>query len=81
MSPRDIPKYLGQKLNSIRSNKGYTLDEMAEALGMKAKSRRSRVFEWEKGTRQPSLRILLQYAKIAGVSTDKLIDDNQILVF
>jgi len=79
MSPKTIPDNLGKKLKMIRKKNGYTLDAMAEKLGMEGISRRSRVYEWEIGTRQPDLKILLQYARMADVSTDELIDDEQKL--
>jgi transcriptional regulator with XRE-family HTH domain len=76
MSPKQIPKHLGKKLRSIREWKGWSLDEMAEAVGKKDPSRRTRVYEWEQGIRQPDLKTLLAYAKIIGTSTDILIDDD-----
>jgi transcriptional regulator with XRE-family HTH domain len=33
------------------------------------------ISEFESGKREPSLLVLLAYAKMAGVSTDRLIDD------
>jgi hypothetical protein len=45
-------------------------------LGRTEASRRARVYEWEEGTRQPDLLTLLAYARIAGISTDVLIDDD-----
>ena len=75
MSPKTIPDNLGKKLKMIRKKSGYTLDAMAEKLGMEGASRRARVYEWESGSRQPDLNILLLYARIADVSTDVLIDD------
>ena len=35
--------------------------------------------QFEKGTREPSLLVLLAYAKLAGISTDLLIDDGEDL--
>ena len=75
MTPKGIPQRLGVKLRAIRLHKGYTLEQMAEAVGKTGASRRTRVHEWEKGTRQPDLACLLAYARLAGVSTDALIDD------
>ena len=72
---REIPKRLGEKLKAIRQKKGWTLEQMAEAVGRTDASRRSRVWEWEEGMRQPDYASLLNYARIAGVSTDDLIDD------
>ena len=72
---RDIPKRLGEKLQAIRLHSGWTLDQMAEAVGRTDVSRRSRVWEWEQGMRQPDYTSLLTYARLVGVSTDDLIDD------
>jgi transcriptional regulator with XRE-family HTH domain len=75
MVPKSIPKRLGKKLRAIRESRGWTLDQMAAALGREDASRRARVYEWEAGVRQPDLPTLLAYARLAGVSTDVLIDD------
>ena len=40
-----------------------------------------RVSEWESGRREPNLMILLQYARVAGVTVESLIDDNLDLHF
>ena len=76
MNKEDLPKNLGTKLRAIRISKGWSLDKMAEALGRKGSSRRSRVHEWENGLRIPHPNVILAYAKIAGVTTDELIDDD-----
>jgi transcriptional regulator with XRE-family HTH domain len=76
MSSKKIPNKLGPKLREIRKHKGWTLDQMAETLGKTGVSKRTRVYEWEIGIRQPDLGSLLIYAKLIGVSTDVLIDDN-----
>ena len=79
MSGKRIPEYLGRKLKAIRLSYDLTLDQMAEKLGMESVSRRSRVFEWENGLRQPDYFTLLRYAKLAGTTTDVLIDDSEAL--
>lgn len=75
MSTQKAPKKLGNKLQAIRLYLGYTLEEMAVAVGKEGKSRRARVYEWEKGIRTPDYRCLLAYARLANASTDELIDD------
>jgi transcriptional regulator with XRE-family HTH domain len=75
MSPRQLPKYLGQKLRAIRESNGWSLDQMADAVGKTSSSRRTRVYEWEQGKRQPDLASLLAYAKLASVTVEVLIDD------
>jgi transcriptional regulator with XRE-family HTH domain len=79
MAPKPIPKRLGEKLQAIREHRGWTLDQMADAVGKTGTSRRTRVYEWEKGLRQPDLLALMAYAQLAGVSTDVLIDDDRYL--
>ena len=75
MTAKEVPRKLGSKLKAIRLHLGYTLEQMAEAVGKRGRSRRTRVYEWEAGTRQPDFPALLAYARLAGVSTDVLIDD------
>lgn len=77
---REIPLRLGTKLRAIRLHLGYTLEQMADAVGKTGASRRTRVHEWETGKRQPDLSCLLAYAQLANVSTDVLIDDRLDLV-
>jgi DNA-binding XRE family transcriptional regulator len=79
VTAKEVPKRLGAKLKAIRLYLGYTMDQMAEAVGKRDQSRRSRVYEWENGIRQPDLASLLAYARLAGVSTDVLIDDESEL--
>lgn len=75
MSSQKEPVMLGRKLKDIRLYLGYTLDEMAAAVGKEGKSRRARVYEWENGVRVPDYSCLLAYARLVDVSTDDLIDD------
>jgi len=80
MSPKQIPRRMGDKLRAIREAHGWSLDQMAQALGKTGNSRRTRVYEWENGERQPDLVTLLAYARLVDVCTDVLIDDGQELV-
>ena len=71
---RPQPKYLGKKLRAIRTEMlGMSQTEMSKALGLKVDY--SAVSQYELGTREPPLPILLQYARLVGISTDVLIDD------
>ena len=73
-SAREKPRKLGKKLKHIRVVElGLSQTEMAEALGLKINY--SAVGQYERGTREPTLPILLKYARLVGVSTDILIDD------
>jgi transcriptional regulator with XRE-family HTH domain len=46
---------------------------MAKALDLKVNY--AAVSQYERGTREPSLLVLLKYARLIGTSTDVLIDD------
>jgi transcriptional regulator with XRE-family HTH domain len=75
-SYRSRPKKLGAKLKLIRLRLGLTQPEMIKELAVKAEPLYpSGISEYERGKREPSLLVLLKYARLAGVSTDVLIDD------
>lgn len=74
---RPQPARLGRKLLRIRK----ALDLSQEQMAKKLTSRRAPVYpthvsEFERGLREPSLLVLLRYARLAGISTDVLIDDD-----
>lgn len=79
---RAKPKKLPGKLLAIRQHLGYTGQEMAAKLSdNEIKVQRTDIPRFEKGIREPSLIILLKYAKLVETSTDNLIDDNADLSF
>ncbi len=75
-SYRERPKQLGRKLALIRRRLGLTQPEMIAELGVKGEPLyASSISLYEQGKREPPLLVLLRYARLAGVSTDVLIDD------
>jgi transcriptional regulator with XRE-family HTH domain len=79
---RTQPKKLSHKLKAIRLQLGLTQEEMVKAL--KKHARREQlvvgyISRFENGKREPALPVLLAYARLAGVSTDALIDDRMKL--
>ena len=70
---REKPKRLPRKLLLIRKRLGISQSEMAKALKLKAAY--TAVSGYELGTREPSLIVVLRYARLAGISTDVLLDD------
>jgi len=51
---------------------------MVKALDYTASPlRAAQISQFESGRREPPLMLLLAYAKLAGISTDALIDDRQ----
>lgn len=75
-SYRERPKKLGRKLKQIRLDLGLTQPEMIARLGVKSEPlHAASISQYETGKREPPLLVLLKYARLAGVSTDVLIDD------
>ena len=74
-APRRKPERLAEKLKQIRLALGLSQDGMLERLGLAEEFFRSRISAYELGNREPPLTVVLQYARLAGVSTDVLIDD------
>jgi transcriptional regulator with XRE-family HTH domain len=72
---REKPARLGEKLLQIREALGLSQSELLSRLGLSERLNRDDVSKYERGVREPSLPVLLRYARAAGVSTDILIDD------
>jgi len=70
---RRRPKNLHRKLLAIRKKLDVSQTEMARLLDLDVAY--TAVSGYELGTRQPDLLVLLKYARLAGISTDVLIDD------
>ena len=76
-SRRQQPARLAAKLKEIRMKLDLTQEQLANHLQkVKGGLQPGHVSEYETGKREPSLLVLLAYAKLAGISTDALIDDS-----
>jgi transcriptional regulator with XRE-family HTH domain len=73
--PREKPERLAGKLLTIRQELGLSQTEMLKRLEADDRMVYSRISEFESGKGEPSLIILLEYARAAGVCVDVLIDD------
>ncbi len=73
--PRFRPKRLAEKLLQIRHSLGFSQNGMVKHLGLAGLISQNAISAFERGTREPQLPILLQYARAAGVWVDVLIDD------
>ncbi len=51
-------------------------NELILSLGMKNNLNREEISKFERDLREPSLIIILAYARLIGISTDILIDDD-----
>lgn len=68
-------EHLAGKLLRIRQALGVSQSEMLRRLGFEEVLDYKRISEYELGKNEPPLAVLLAYARLAGVSTDVLIDD------
>jgi len=74
--PRQRPRRLAAKLRQIREAFGLSQSEIVKRLGVEDMIAFSQISEFETGKREPSLIVLLKYARLAGVCVDSLIDDD-----
>ena len=77
--PRIKPERLAEKLREIRLALGLSQAEMCRRLEVEDLIVFKQISAYEMGKREPPLVILLQYARVAGVYVDVLIDDKMDL--
>lgn len=66
---------LAEKLLQLRLTLGLSQSEMLRRLGYEDVLTYHRISNYELGTGEPPLPVLLRYARVVNVSTDVLIDD------
>lgn len=66
---------LPEKLLQVRLALGISQTEMLKQLGAEDMIVYNRISDYELGRREPPLPILLQYARVASIPTEVLIDD------
>lgn len=74
-SSREKPERLAEKLLQIREALGLSQADIVNRMGLTERLNRDDISKYERGLREPSLLVLLRYARVANVSTDVLIDD------
>ncbi|HEX8285810.1 MAG TPA: helix-turn-helix transcriptional regulator [Pyrinomonadaceae bacterium] len=72
---RQRPERLAEKLLQIRLGLDLSQSDMLRRLELEDVISYKKISDYERGEREPSLLILLQYARAAGVCVDTLIDD------
>jgi transcriptional regulator with XRE-family HTH domain len=72
---RQKPERLAEKLRQVRLSLGLSQSELLRRLDAESLLALSQISEFETGRREPSLLLLLRYARLAGVPTEVLIDD------
>lgn len=73
---RPKPVRLTEKLLRIRTALGLSQNGMLNQLGLADTLFRSSISSYELGASEPPLPILLQYARLAGVCLDVIVDDD-----
>jgi transcriptional regulator with XRE-family HTH domain len=72
---RRRPTRLAEKLLQIRKALGLSQNEMIRCLGLEDELIQGTISAYELGNREPSLTVLLQYARVAGVYMEVFVDD------
>jgi transcriptional regulator with XRE-family HTH domain len=72
---RPRPERLAEKLLAIRMALGISQPELHRRLGVEHLITYDRISRYELGKNEPPLMILLEYARIANVYVEALIDD------
>lgn len=78
---RQSPELLAQKLLQIRKtiDGGLSQEQMVNRLGLSGEIDRTYISRYEVGVLEPPLKILLRYARLAGVYLEVLADDGILL--
>lgn len=69
------PEHLAEKLLRIRLALGLSQSELLRRLEFEDEMDYRRISEFERGTTEPHLSVVLQYARIAGVHMEDIVDD------
>lgn len=73
--PRPRPERLAEKLLAVRTALDLSQTQAVKHLDVEGMIVPGQISEFETGKREPSLPVLLRYARAAGVCVDVLIDD------
>ena len=72
---RPRPRRLAEKLLQIRNALGLSQTEMWRRLGVEDDIPYKRISKYELDQNEPPLSVLLQYARVAGIHMEALVDD------
>lgn len=75
-SPRPRPKHLAAKLLQIRHSLGLSQPKLAKVLGVRDYSD---ISKYELDKNEPPLFVLLAYSRSAGISLERIVDDELAL--
>lgn len=74
--PRRKQRRLADKLLKIRVSLHLSQNEILSQMGLNEEFTRTNISNYELGQREPPLYVLLQYARLAGLCLDVLVDDD-----
>src|SRR5205085_11376626 len=74
-NPRPKPERLAEKLLAIRDAFSLSQTEMLKRLDVEDQIDYTTISKYEVGRNEPPLMTLLQYARVAGVHMERLVDD------
>jgi|SRR5882724_969887 transcriptional regulator with XRE-family HTH domain len=74
--PRRKQRRLGAKLRQIRETLNLSQTEILRRLGLEEEFTRTNISNYEQDHREPPLYVLLQYARLAGICLDAIVDDD-----
>ncbi len=69
------PERLSEKLLQIRLALGLSQSELLRRFRFEDSMDYRRISEFERGTTEPHLSVVLQYARVAGVHMEDIVDD------
>jgi len=72
---RRRPKRLAEKLKIIRNTLQLSQSELHRSLGVEEDIPYNRISDYELGKNEPTLIVLLEYARVAGVHLETIVDD------
>jgi len=72
---RRRPQRLAEKLLQIRNALGLSQAELHRHLGVEQEKSYTRISDYELDKNEPSLIVLLEYGRLAGVHLEAIVDD------
>lgn len=69
------PQKLAEKLKAVRIGLGLSQNGMLQNLGFANEYDRTEIAHYERGNREPTLPVLLAYARAANIYMEFLVDD------
>jgi len=73
--PRRRPQRLAEKFRQIRDTLGLSQTELHRRLRVEDEIPYTRISDYELNKNEPPLIILLEYARVAGVHLEEIVDD------